>query len=428
MVRWREGRQVVEGLANSALTASVLATAAVTMCAAAYASGTKPTAAKALSLTEQGPKLSGAGEVGHGAFGDTVALSGDGTTAMVAAPQDKNATGAVWVFVRSGSTWEPQGGKITASGESKHGFLGISVALSQDGNTALVGSAKDAKGEGAAYVFTRSGAVWTQRARLTGAEEAGHGNFGRRVALSADGQTALIGGFADNDNAGAAWVFARSGESWSQLGPKLTGTSELGAGQFGGDVALSGDGETALIGGPTDNGAAGAVWFFTRSGETFVPQGPKATVSGEVGAAEFGRSLSLTSDGATALIGGPADSGGNGAAWVFTRVGEAWSQSSELTGPPAKGHAEFATDVALAGDGEAALIGAPKTHVGLGGAAWLFTLQGGEWTRQSEPLTGGAETKHSDFGRSVALSQDGETAFVGGPKDHKLGAAWAYGN
>jgi hypothetical protein len=428
MARWRRARQVVEGPAHGVLIAVALATAGVAMCSAAYASGITPAARKATSLTEQGPKLSGTGEVGHGAFGDTVALSGDGTTAIVGAPQDKNATGAVWVFVRSGNSWEPQGGKITASGESKHGFFGIGVALSQDGNTALVGSAKDAKGEGAAYVFTRSAGVWTQRARLTGAEEIGHANFGRRVALSDNGQTALIGGFADSDNVGAAWVFARSGESWSQLGPKLTGTSEVGAGQFGADVALSGDGETALIGGPTDNGAAGAVWFFARSGEMWAPQGAKVTTSSEVGAAEFGRSLSLTDDGGTALIGGPADGGGVGAAWVFTRSGEAWSQSSELTGPPAKGHGDFGTDVALAGNGESALIGAPKAHIGEGGAAWLFTLQGGEWARQSEPLTGGAETKHSDFGRSVTLSQDGATAFVGGPKDHKLGAAWAYAN
>ena len=183
-----------------------------------------------------------------------VALSGDGSTAIVGAPQDKHGAGAAWVFVRSGETWAPQGGKITASGEVGHGYFGISVALSGDGNTALIGSPKDGKGEGATYVFTRSGETWTQRARFTGGEEIGHANSGRRVAISSDGQTALVGGFADNADAGAAWVFVRSGESWTQQGAKLTGPSEAGAGQFGGDVALSGEGNSALIGGPADNG------------------------------------------------------------------------------------------------------------------------------------------------------------------------------
>jgi FG-GAP repeat len=378
------------------------------------------------SLMEQGSKLSGTGETGRGAFGDSVALSADGSTALVGAPQDKHGTGAAWVFVRSGDTWAQQGGKITASGEVGHGNFGISVALSGDGNTALTGSPRDGKGEGATYVFTRSGETWTQRARFTGGEQIGHSSFGRRVAISSDGQTALIGGFGDNDDAGAAWVFVRSGESWTQQGGKLTGPSETGAGQFGGDVALSGDGTTALIGGPADNGAVGAVWFFARSGGAWAPQGSKVTASDETGAAEFGRSVSLTDEGNTALIGGPVDSGDLGAAWVFTFNGEAWSQSSKLTAGTTKGHPDFGRDIALSGNGETALIGAPKAHVGAGGAAWVFTLQGGEWTPQSEPLTGGAETKHGDFARSVALSDDGGTALVGGPKDNRFGAAWTY--
>ena len=140
------------------------------------------------ALTEQGSKLTGAGEVKKGAFGYAVALSGDGSTAIVGGPQDKNSVGAVWVYVRSGETWVPQGGKITATGEVGHGFFGVSVALSEDGDTALIGSPKDGKGEGAAYVFTRSGETWTQRARLTGGEEVGHANFGRRVASPPTGR------------------------------------------------------------------------------------------------------------------------------------------------------------------------------------------------------------------------------------------------
>jgi len=276
-------------------------------------------------------------------------------------------------------------------------------------------------------VFTRSGETWGQRAKFSGTEEVGHANFGRRVALSSDGQTALMGGYADDENAGAAWVFVRSGETWTQQGLKLTGTAETGAGQFGGDVALSADGDTALIGGPTDGGGAGAIWFFVRSDEGWALQGSKVTATGESGPAELGRSVSLAGDGTTAVASGPADGGGAGAAWVFTEGGEGWRQSAELAPGLIKGKGgAFGTDVSIAGNGETILAGEPKAKTAVGGAAWVFTLQAGEWSRQAVPLTGGGATKRPDFGRSVSLSDSGTTAFVGGPKDHKAGAVWAF--
>ena len=101
-------------------------------------------------------------------------------------------------------------------------------------------------------MFTRSGESWTQQGpKLTGADEEGPGELGTGVALSADGNTALAGAPGDG-TAGAAWVFARSGESWTQQGPKLTPTDPVGKSSFGSGVALSANGNTALIGGPTD--------------------------------------------------------------------------------------------------------------------------------------------------------------------------------
>jgi FG-GAP repeat len=420
-------RPHAHGRARRVRSSIALATVVLGTSLAAWGAGATSWAAGPASLTEQGPKLTGAGEVGSGAFGFGVAVSGDGSTAIVGGPQDKGSAGAVWVFVRSGDSWVPQGGKITPTGEVGHGYFGISVALSQDGDTALIGSPKDGHGAGAAYVFTRSGQTWTQRARLTGGEEVGKPSFGRRVALSSDGQTALIGAYADNGNAGAAWVFARAGESWAQQGPKLTGPQESGAGQFGGEVALSGDGNTALIGGPTDDGGVGAVWFFGRTEAVWSPEGSKVTVGEESGDAEVGRSVSLSNEGTTAVVSGPSDSGGVGAAWVFTSEDEEWSQSAKLLPGPLKGKGAFGVRAAISGDGETILVGAPKAHTAEGGAAWVFKLQGGEWARQALPLTGGGETKHADFGRGVALSEDGTVALVGGPKDDHGGAAWAYG-
>jgi hypothetical protein len=167
-------------------------------------------------------------------------------------------------------------------------------------------------------VFTRTGGVWSQQGpKLTGGGETGGGKFGTIVALSADGDTALIGGWNDDSSKGAAWVFTRSGSTWAQQGGKLIGAGETGAGRFGVSVALSADGDTALIGGLDDNGTMGAAWVFMRSASTWTQQGGKLTAEDEAGEGEFGTNVALSADGATALIGGWRDNGGVGAAWAF---------------------------------------------------------------------------------------------------------------
>ena len=142
------------------------------------------------------------------------------------------------------------------------------------------------------------------------------------MALSGDGSTAIVGGPGDNGAAGAVWVFERSGGVWTQQGPKLVGT---GAVNFrytlqGFSVSLSGDGNTAIVGGPTDNDVAGAVWVFKRSGGVWTQQGPKLVGTGAIGIALQGNSVALSRKGRTAIVGGPADNGGVGAAWVYTQT------------------------------------------------------------------------------------------------------------
>src|SRR5207248_7376086 len=109
-----------------------------------------------------------------------------------------------------------------------------------------------------------------------------------------DGNTALVGGLADNSEAGATWVFVRSEGIWSQQGAKLTGGGEVDRGLFGYSVALSADGNTALIGGRADNASVGAVWIFTRPGSTWEQFGPKLTAAGESGAGLFGGGVALS--------------------------------------------------------------------------------------------------------------------------------------
>jgi hypothetical protein len=369
-------------------------------------------------FVQQGSKLTGA-EESVGDFGWSVALSASGSTALIGGPNDNSLTGAAWVFTRTGSTWTQQGPKLTGGGESGKGEFGFSVALSSDGNTALIGGMSDDGEVGAAWVFTRSGSTWTQQgSKLTGGGESGKGVFGYGVALSAEGNTAVIGGPRDNGSVGAAWVFTRSGSTWTQQGSKLTGGGESGKGELGYAVSLSSEGNTALLGGPEDVLGTGAAWVFTRSGSTWTQQGSKLTGAG---ASEFGLSVKLSAFGTTALI------GGGGAAWVFTRSGSTWTQQGpDLTGSGESGKSYFGNSVALSGDGNTALIGGWFDNGGAG-AAWVFTRSGSTWTQQGSKLTGSGASGKAYFGTGVALSVEGNTALIGGFYDNTgVGAAWVF--
>ena len=128
---------------------------------------------------------------------------------------------------------------------------------------ALVGAWNDNDSKGAARVLTaRAPGSGASRGRADPHCEVGEGRFGVSVALSADGDTALIGALYDNGARGASWVYRRTGTTWTQEGGKLTGGGESGESEFGTNVALSADGATALIGGWRDNGGAGASWVF----------------------------------------------------------------------------------------------------------------------------------------------------------------------
>jgi hypothetical protein len=251
---------------------------------------------------------------------------------------------------------------------------------------------------------------------------------GASVALSADGNTAIVGGITDNSNAGAAWVWTRSGGAWSQQGPKLVGTGAVGGAEQGYSVSLSADGNTAIVGGYYDNGNAGAAWVWTRSGGVWSQQGPKLVGIGAVGTANQGVSVSLSADGNTAIVGGYYDNGNAGAAWVWTRSGGVWSQQGpKLVGTGAVGIAGQGHAVSLSADGNTAIVGGPVDN-SFDGAAWVWTRSGGVWSQQRPKLVGtGAVGSEQDQGWSVSLSADGNTAIVGGYADNSnAGAAWVY--
>ena len=378
--------------------------------------------------TQQGSKLFGTGSVGRAGQGQSVSLSADGNTAIVGGQFDSNYAGAAWVFTRTAGAWTQQGTKLVGTGGVGPVYQGASVALSADGNTAIVGGPLDSNYAGAAWVFVRTGGVWSQQGpKLVGTGAVGGAEQGYSVSISADGNTAIVGGPIDNTQKGAAWVFTRSGGVWTQQGSKLVGLdAAAGTGREGYAVALSADGNTAIVGGDGDNGNAGAAWIYTRSGGLWNQQGPKLVGSGPVlGPGNRGSSVALSADGNTAIEGGYSYHSNSGAAWVFTRSAGVWTQQTLLAGTGAVDPAKRGTSVSLTADGNTAIVGGPLDN-GNAGAAWAFTRSGSVWTQLGSKLVG-TGTSGAYQGFSASLSADGNTVIAGGPTDNEnAGAAWVF--
>jgi phospholipase C len=358
-----------------------------------------------------------------------MALSADGNTAVIGGNGDNNSQGAVWVFTRSEDSngvgvWNQQGPKLTA-GDLAVGSasFGISVALSWDGDTLLVGGIMDNNNAGAAWVFTRSNGVWTGHTKLTAAAPAPL-LFGMSVALSMDGNIALVGANGSG-GPGAAWVFTRTDGVWNARGTMLAGDNTVNS--FGKSVALSANGDVALIGASGAGSAAGTAYVFASVDGNWHLTGAVPLPNDPGGSQGFGYSVDLSADGNVALIG----SAGNGlnatqcGAWVYLNVGGDWKQlGSKLI---AGTSAAFGQVVSLSADGQIALIGDFDTTVG--GVGWVFTSQDGVWTQQGPRLAGvpGGFVIFSS-GYSVAVSPDGYTFMICGFDQNTDGPAWVFDN
>jgi len=250
-------------------------------------------------------------------------VSVDGDTALISARNNDDGgtdSGSAYAFVRSGTSWSQQQKLTAADAAAGDHFGGVSVS----DDTALIGAPDDDDGgtdSGSAYVFLRSGTTWSQQQKLTASAPAAGDHFGGSVSVSND--TALVSAIGDDDfgqSSGAAYIFVRSGTTWSEQ-QKLTASDPDQFEGFAAVVSVSGD--IALIGAPSDDdggNTAGSAYVFLRSGSAW-SQEQKLTASDAAPSDIFGYSVSVSGD--TALVGAPSDdddSGGNsGSAYAFLR-------------------------------------------------------------------------------------------------------------
>jgi hypothetical protein len=350
-----------------------------------------------------------------GQVGARVAISG--ATAVIGAPGVNGTRGAVYVFVRSGKTWDHQATLQDPRRRANEGFGGtVAISSTRSGTFVLVG----APGQGLpeqAYVFARSGKTWYRQATLAGPSGSiydDNDDFGNALALSAN--TALVSiSQGDTDLAGGIYVFVRSGKTWHRQAILVdpNGFSEI---NFGGSIAVSG--ATIVAGGPSISCA----FVFARSGQkwavqaTLVQTGEVAACPAETSSDGFGSSVAIS--GSTAVIG--ADGALMGKAFVFTRSGTTWSRQAELTDPHSADDDDFGWSAALSGG--TALVGAPFTMTRHCGTGYEYTRSGATWRERAELVNPGC-SNDDQFGFSVAES--GGTALIGAPGRNK-GAGVAY--
>lgn len=362
-------------------------------------------------------------------FGHRVAVSGDGLTLAVGAYfegssatgvdgdgslNDAGRSGAVYVFQKQSGNWIQQA-YIKASNTDAQDFFGYSVSLSTDGDTLAVGAYREDSGAsgvggddtlntstrtGAAYVFTRSASSWTQQAYVKASNPGNQDYFGFEVALSGDGNTLAVGALYEDSSAsgvdgdqsnnsasdaGAAYVYTRSGASWSQQAYIKASNPDVDD-FFGYRVALSQTGDTLVVGARGEDSSATGI-------------GGDGTLD---------------------------DASESGAAYVFQRSGTNWTQEAYIKASNTGAGDRFGYAVDLSADGNALVVGAYRegsSATGIGGdgtlddatesgAAYLFRRDAGTWSE--EAYVKASNTDAGDwFGNSVAVNEDGSSFAVG---------------
>jgi hypothetical protein len=288
------------------------------------------------------------------AFGTAVALSGNGRTAVVGAPGDTTASGdgSAYVFARGGGGWQ-QVTKLTADDVAEGEAFGTVLALSSDGTTAVVGAPHEDDGQGGAtYVFGQTDGEWQRAAELVPAE--GGEQFGESLAVSADGRLVLVG---DGSDGGGANVYERTGSGWR--GATML-TADGAGGGYGRSVAVSADGTVAAVGAPGGEDPAsdgtGAVYLYRRSSGGWDQSAKLTPGEGQVESA-FGTAAELSSSGGALVVGAPGPEGEAGRVLLFQWRQGTWRRRGVFTDPVADSGSRYGETIALSGDGQTGVIG-----------------------------------------------------------------------
>lgn len=336
---------------------------------------------------------------------------------------------AVSNFTTKGNYPSAQVQLLTSPYIAETEFFGYGVALSSDASTLVVGAPGNDSvftEQGTAYLFQPNGrGSYALKGQLTSDIPVTSEALGMAVAVSADGNRAVVSaGFNANGRKSEVFVYdnrTAQGTGWTRQQMLF---SDLSLTRFGFVVAISADATTIAVGAPYEAGTnanqVGGVYIYTQVAGTWTQQA-HLTPGALMGSAQFGYAVALSADGNTALVGAPYEDGVQaeaGAAYVFTRSGSTWTLLKKLSATTPITAAHFGFSVALTADGSRAVVGAPDTKVTqtAGAAAWICqrTVSGTDWFVTAR-LLANSPVLGETLGYSVAISSDGNTVLAGAP-------------
>jgi hypothetical protein len=345
-------------------------------------------------------------------FGRAVSLSGD--YAVIGAHKDDDNginSGSAYIFHKYGDTWIEQAKLIASDGGANEHFSCYSVSISDNYAVICAPYASDEwENSGAAYVFHRSGNVWSEQAKLIASDGMDYDFFGRAVSISGDYIAISARSINENISYASAYIFCRNGENWTEQA-KLIASDSADYGTYGNTISISND--SVIIGSCEDdeNGnSSGAAYVFQRSGNTWIEQAKLIASDGESNDF-FG--FSVTISGNYAVVGAHQDFNNeifSGSAYIFYRDASTWTEQAKLTASDGEMGDFFGCSVSLSG--ESVLIGSSSNN-GNGdnaGAAYIFSKDGANWVEQAK-LTASDGEYLDTFGVSVAITD--EYALIG---------------
>ena len=393
------------------------------LCVAALVAGLSPLGAQVATpfWGQVGADLEG--EAGGDSFGGAVAISDDGNTIIIGATGPFGGTGYVRIYRLAGNTWTQLGSDIEGIDDGDD--FGGAVVISADGHTVIIGASGPFGAAGYSGVYRFTNGAWAQLGSDIDGEAAGD-RSGGSVAMSDDGNTVIVGAErndgANGSSSGHARIFNYdvTTDSWDQVGGDIDG--EAANDRSGGAVAMSADGNTVIIGAYSNDGANGSssgharIFNYDVTTDTWDQVG--GDIDGEAVGDFSGGAVAMSADGNTVIIGAEENVGVNGDfsghARIFNYDGTAWNQ----VGGDIDGEGEFDAfgfAVAMSADGSRVTISAPFGFANgdFPGNARVFDYDGASWNQVGENLDG--EFDDGVFGYAVAMSADGNRMIIGGP-------------
>ena len=351
-------------------------------------------------------------------FGSFVSMTSNGTRTAASAPtktvSGSTSAGAVYIYLNG-----IQEAKIVAPIPSANAQFGSRVAISGDGTRVVI----SAYGDQRVYVYLRTGVTWTFETEISPGDKVAGDNFGSSLSVSYDATRAVIGSSAHDSagaNAGAAYVYSRSGTTWT-LEQKLVASDALANAAFGTSVSLaSTNGDVIIVGTPSDNPTgnpgtlnSGSVYVFTRTSTTWTQQ-VKKHASDAAPNDIFGSSVSLSDDGTRWAVGAPGKDSSSGSltntggVYVFYGSGASWTQETNKIPAAAVSNDEVGYGVIISGDGSRVYVGSSIQN-----AVYTYVRVDTTWT-EYDIVTASDKTSGDLFGlRGLAASSTGLKLIIG---------------